>query len=111
MKILSTNLTDNRDKYSAINTAKSMKDVTGNTLTVCGYVIYEDLNDKGEEAVFTSIKTESGEFFSSISPTVRQNLESICEIFGEPSYESPINLIPEKARSKNDRDFLQLRMA
>ena len=108
MRIISTNLTDNKDKYAAINASKSMKDYVGNTLTVTGYMIYEDLNDRGEDSVFTSVRTAEGGFFSSISPTVRQNIESACEIFGEPTDESPLNIIPEKMKSKNDRDFLQL---
>lgn len=110
MKIIETTIQDKKDQYNAMNTNMSLKDIAGNTVELHGYVIYTSTEEKDdgtvEEKTITAIKTGENEFAGTVSPNVADQVRQLHELFGDEKIAVEI----EKLKSKNDRDFLSLKL-
>lgn len=111
MNIINNTFTNNTDTYNAINSGGSLKDIAGNTIDIVGAVVYEDEDKKtGETKTITSFKTSEGEFYGTVSANVLQNLDSMMAMGVEFSEEKPLSVMVVSKSSKNDREFLSLKM-
>lgn len=110
MKIINSTIQDKKDQYNAMNSNMSLKDIAGNTVELQGYVIYTTSEEKDdgtvEEKTITSIKIGENEFAATVSPNVADQVIQLHELFGDEKVVVEI----EKLKSKNDRDFLSLKL-
>lgn len=108
------NITDSKkDLVKAGNTTTMFKDVIGDPLKMTGLIIYdkEEVEPKtGEIEIKTvsAIKLESGEFISSISPTVENSLTLIANSFDEAEIKEGIDVEVKSKKSNGGRDFLYI---
>lgn len=109
MKVLSTNLESKKDAINAGNAMGVMKDYTGETLAMTGFVIYEDTKDDGTVQVVTSVKTPNG-FIGSTSANVRSTVEMIAEEYSPEEIKAGIPFTIRSSESKNGRTFLTLEL-
>lgn len=109
MKVLSTNLESKKDAINAGNAMGVMKDYTGVSLIMTGFVIYEDTKDDGTVQVVTSIKTQDG-FIGSTSANVRSTVEMIEAEYMPDEIKAGIPFTIRSSESKNGRKFLTLEL-
>lgn len=111
MNIIKSTFTTPIDTYNAINSGGSLKDIANNTIDIIGYVVYEDEDKKtGETRKITAFKTAEGEFYGTVSANVFQNIESMQAMGIEFTQENPLTVMIVSKQSKNDREFLSLKM-
>ena len=102
--------TDNKvDIVRAMNTTKSLQNVTGTKLTLHGVVIFKE---EEEENTVTSLKVsdETGEtfFINSISETVRNSAEAFIDAVEPTDFDERLPLKIVENTSKGGRTFYSL---
>jgi hypothetical protein len=80
----------------------SVQDAVGMEIKVDCWLLYSDVNAKGEEVEILAILADDGSVYSTISGTFKRTFEEILEIFEDE--ELPEILIQE-GTSKNNRSF------
>lgn len=110
MRIIETTIEDKKAQYNAMNSNISLKDISGNVVELRGYVIYTTTEEKAdgttEEKTVTAIQIGDNEFAGTVSPNVADQVRQLHELFGDEK----IAVEVEKLKSKNDRDFLSLKL-
>lgn len=87
----------------------SVRDAVGVELKVSKYVIYDDVNSRGESVNVLSIMADDRSVYSTISETFKQRFMDIVETFGDELPETPI-LITE-GTSRNGRQYASCTIA
>lgn len=111
---LITNITnDKKDLVKANNAVLGFKDCLGDTIKMCGVVIYnkDEVDEKTGEITtktVSAIKREDGEFITSVSPTVKNSLEMIVATYSEEEILSGIDIIIKSKKSNANRDFFYI---
>lgn len=111
MKTLSAITLDNkRDLVKASVTTNTFKEFIDKPLTMTGIIIYEkDEPDEKTGEVKTvqvsCVKTDDFGFISSISPTVKNSLETIADAFSEEEILSGVPIVIKSKKSNGGRDF------
>lgn len=62
----------------------------------------------GLKKTITSVATDSGDCFGSVSPNMRKAFSAINETFGGITPENPVKVKFDMKKSKNARDFLNV---
>lgn len=113
MKLITNICEEKKDIVKAMNTTDTMKDVVGEELTINGVIIYE--KDEEDEktgdvktVTVTAIRTAEGTFYSSISPTVKNSIDAVMEVFTEEEIKAGINIFVKSKTSNGGRDFIYI---
>lgn len=110
MEILTNYLSEKKDIVRANNSVNTVKEILDKPFTCNGILIFdkESENEKGEVITNTVIALkdkESGEFYTSISPTVKSSVDSVVSAYSKEEVESGIEIVVKSKKSNNDRDF------
>ena len=111
MKTLTTITSDNkRDLVKASVTTNTFKDFIDTPLTMTGVIMYE--KDEADEKTgevktveVSCVKTDEQGFISSISPTVKNSLETIANAFSEEEILAGVPIVIKSKKSNGGRDF------
>lgn len=87
----------------------SVRDAAGIEIKVDKYLLYEDVNTRGETVEILSILADDRTVYSTVSETFKTRFFEIVEIFGEDLEQVPI-LITE-GTSKNGRQYASCTVA
>ena len=92
----------------AVNTCDKVKETP---LTMVGCIFYdkeEVSNETGEitKINVVGIKTKDEEFYTSISPTIKESLDSIINVYSEEEITQGIDIIIKAHKSNSNREFL-----
>lgn len=74
-------------------------------LEIVDYIIYEDINAKGETQTIVCVKTADGELYATNSPTFTREFKDVvdmCESVGEQLHK----IKPIEGTSKNGRKYI-----
>ena len=109
MKVLKQ-LPDNLDKKSIFRMteedALKLSDCEGQELQVDAYVLYEDVNAKGDEVTLLSIMSDN-KVYATLSQTFIDKFIKIDEMFRDDGY----SIIVEGGTSKNGRHYITCKLA
>lgn len=113
MKILQNITNDKKDLVKASNAVNTVQDLVGESVTINGILIFEkeELDEKSQEVVVqrvSAFRLTNGEFYTSISPTVKSSLESIIEVFDADEIKAGIEIQVKSRTSKGGRDFIYI---
>lgn len=113
MKIINTTFTDKKAQANAVVNSEVLNKLKDNSITVINYVLYEvEKRDEktGESKIKTllTFETAEHEFYGTVSENVMESWDFINETMGGVSPKNPITILISSARSKNDREFLQI---
>lgn len=108
MTIIESTFKDKKLQLNAMMNSKACKDFVDIEMNVIGYITYVDVDGDGIEKTITSVATDDGVCFGSVSPNLRKALSSITEVFGEITPENPVKVQFKMEKSKNGRDFLNV---
>lgn len=87
--------------------AESMKDVPdGTSIPVAIWCTYEVEKEDGKPIEIMSIMDTSGKVYAFQSPTFRNSLECIHDVFGDEEYA----IIKESGKTKAGRDYIDCRL-
>ena len=101
MEILKAITSNKKEVVNAINSRDSMKKHKNEEIIINGIVIFKD-NDK----TISSIKTSDDRYFSSVSESVKETLNTICSIFTKEQILEGIKVRIKNKMSRNDREYL-----
>lgn len=89
---------------------KKLKEVANQMFTLDKYILYSDINNKGEDVDLLAISTNEGVSFATNSSTFIRDFTDILDQLGEPGVEwnGVIKVVEDV--SKNDRKFYQCSM-
>lgn len=110
MKVIRANFNTETEKPLTYRMTRGentcVKDIVGTEFTVEKYLIYQDINGRGEEVEILAILTTSGEIYSALSPTFKNEFNYIeeCGLLGE-------TLKVYTGKSKSDRVFISVTLA
>lgn len=113
MKVLSSVVESKKDIVKASVTPHVCNDIKGKSIVIDGFVIFEKEEEKEngekEKIVAIAIKDKAtGEFYTSISVTIRNSLEAIAEAYGEEEIKNGVEVIVKASKTKSNREFLYL---
>lgn len=105
-----------KDKVNALNTTAVCKDIIGETINLVGAMTYQkdDVDEKTGEVhtvVATTLITQDGRAYSSISKTLADSLQNIEMFYTNEEIAQGIAVTLIGNTSKNDREFLTLMLA
>ena len=95
-----------KDMFNAA-TAKPLKSVIGQQLSVTGIWVCEKLDLNGEVQVVANIKTEDGFIYGTISDTVIRAVIALPEMLEE----GPVAINVEERLGTNGRNYLVITLA
>lgn len=110
MKVIHANFNTETEKALTYRLTRaesvSVKDIVGAEFSVDKYMIYQDINGRGEEVEILAILTSSGEIYSTLSQTFKNEFIYIeeCGLIGE-------TLKVVSGKSKSDRTFVSVTLA
>lgn len=116
MKTL-VNISENKkDAVKACNAVNGFKDIIGETVTINGIIMFEkdDLDEKTGEITtksVTAIKRNDGEFFTSISPTVKNSIDAVLEVYEPDEIKKGIEIQIKTKKSNAGREFIYVDLA
>lgn len=87
---------------------KSITTVQDELLNIVEFVLFEDVNSKGEEVEVLSLLDDSGEIFTTISETFKADFFDIVDTFKKEDFPT-IKVIG--ATSKNGRNYVACTVA
>ena len=110
MNIITNYLSEKKDVVRANNSVNTVKEIIGKSFICNGVLVFEKdgENEKGEVVTNTVIAlkdSRSGEFYTSISPTVLSSTQAIIEAYEKEEILSGIEVVVKSKKSNNDRDF------
>lgn len=115
MEIIRKTFEDKKDIVNARNTVESIKKLKNKTVKMVGFMTYIDIqeNDNGElvDVNAFTIKTDDGKFYSSISKTALDSLNTIVELFPDDEIRAGIDVTIETHNSNSGREFLTIGLA
>ena len=97
-----------KDKLNAL-TGSSLKDIAGSTVTADGIYVGERPDSDGVAKLVGIIKV-NGETYSTISTTAIRTLDAVIDYMEDEKLDT-IDLDIRFERSKNNRDYLVIRLA
>ena len=59
-----------------------MSDADGQVLEIAAWILYDDVNGKGEQVEVLSILTTEGEIYATISDTFKKKFSKMVDVFG-----------------------------
>lgn len=111
---IKVSVTDNKkDLVKAGLTTTMFKDIIGDNIKLKGIIIYdkEEIDQKTGDIVtktVSAIKTDDGEFVSSISPTVENSLLLIANSYEPEEIKAGIDVIVKSKKSNGGREFIYI---
>lgn len=113
MEIKLNMLENKKDLVKANNAVKAFKDIIGDKILMVGVLVYdkEEVNTKTgeiEQKTVSCIKLKDGEFISSISPTVENSLNMICQAYEPEEIKKGLEVMVKSQKSNGGRDFLYI---
>lgn len=110
MEIIYNSLEDKKDVVRANNSVNTVKDILGQEFKCIGVLIFEKegVDEKtGEQVTNTvvALKSEDGEFYTSISPTVKGSIEAVIGVYDKEEFTQGIDMVVKSKESNNGRDF------
>lgn len=115
MEILKNISADKKDIVRAGNAVSGFKDAIGKPITMVGVFLYtkEEENKDGvlETKTVSAIKTSDGEFYTSISPTVKNSLQLIADTSETEEIINGIDVVIKSKKSNGGREFLYIDLA
>lgn len=88
--------------------AVSVKDVPdGTTLQVCGYLLYEDVDHKGENHELLSVLGEDGTVWTCQSATFKRSFTQMAELFED----EPFSIKKRSGVTKANKDYVDCCLA
>lgn len=90
---------------------KKMRDAEGETLEVKKFVIYDDVDVKGERMTVLAIETASGVRYATNSKTFVRNFTDILEIHKAAGEAMPTKFIVGSGTSNHGRKYLTCAVA
>ena len=89
------------------NDVRGMADAKGETLDICKYVLYGDVqNDDGNETLVLAVETTEGARYATNSKPFIRNFTDILAIYGAGNEEAPHLFKIGSGRSKANREYL-----
>ena len=85
----------------------NVKDAVGTTFMVDGYLMYEEVNSKGENVEVLAVLDSDGHVYSTISATFKREFEFIWELMDGDQFS--ITIIG--GVTKNNRDYVSCTLA
>lgn len=85
----------------------NVKDAVGTTFMVDGYLMYEEVNSKGENVEVLAVLDSEGHVYSTISATFKREFEFIWELMDGDQFS--ITIIG--GVTKNNRDYVSCTLA
>lgn len=85
--------------------AKSLKTVKSQTIEVCAWCLYRDLDSEGKETTLLSLLTKENEIFTSNSKTVQKDFADIWSFFADEA-EQGIPVKIDAGMTKAGREYL-----
>lgn len=110
MEIITTTLSDKKDLVRCNNAVDCVQDFKDKKIKAFGFIIYNKADKDGEIKTVTAIKLEDG-FITSISPTIRDSVETIITAYEPEEVNAGIDIIVKSKKSKGGRDFYYLDLA
>ena len=110
MEIIISTLEDKKDLVRCNNAVDCVQDFKGKKVKVYGFIIYNKADKDGEIKTVTAIKMADG-FITSISPTIRDSVETIIAAYDENEICEGIDIVIKSKKSKGGRDFFYLDLA
>lgn len=110
MEIIISTLEDKKDLVRCNNAVDCVQDFKGKKLKALGFIIYNKADKDGEVKTVTAIKLNDG-FITSISPTIRDSVETIITAYEDSEIAAGIDIIVKSKKSKGGRDFYYLDLA
>lgn len=100
--------TDDKVKiYKAHNiAAKQMDREVGAEFKIADVIQFETFRSSGEPAVSTVIFTQSGDVYSTLSPTVDRSVNDLLNVFGDDLRKVTAKIV--NGNSNSGRKFLQI---
>ena len=88
------------------NDVRKMADAKGETLDICKFVLYNDVDVNEEPMTILSVETVDGVKYATNSKTFVRNFSDILAIFAEGEDEMPTRFVVGSGKSKNGREYL-----
>ena len=88
------------------NNVRKMADAKGEVLDVWKYVLYKDVDVKGNEMVVLAVETTDGAMYATNSKTFTRNFSDILAIYDASNETPPTRFIVGSGKSKSNREFL-----
>jgi hypothetical protein len=107
MEEIRTNLFTAKDMFNAA-TARPLKSVAGQVLTIVGIWVAERVDLNGEIQVVANLKTDDGSIYGTISETVIRSVTALPEML---EAEGQIAVKVEERPGKQGRSYLVLTLA
>lgn len=113
MKILVNIGCEKKDVVKACNCVDTFKEYVEQPFISNGILIYEkeDVNEEtgvAENVTVTAIKRSDGSFITSISPTVKNSIDAVIEVYDEEELTSGIEMVIRSKRSNAGREFFYI---
>ncbi len=85
---------------------RNMKDIEdGEVIPFHGYLIYEDVNSKGEEVNIMSVLSDNGMVLCTQSETFKNSIRGMVEAFG-----NDFSFVKTSGVTKSDRPYIDCRL-
>lgn len=98
----------NLEKKEIINagqTTQTMQDFKGKEVTIVSVLVYNKKEENKEITVVT-VGTKDAGYITSISPTVINSIEMICEAYDEKEIADGLKVKVETGKSNSNREFI-----
>lgn len=98
-----------KEIVKSTNSVKVAKDFIGEKFTMKSIVVYDNFDDEEtDDLIVCAIGTTDGEFITTVSPTVKNNIDSILATFTEEEISKGIEVVFKTNKSNSGRDFIYL---
>lgn len=113
--MIESKITDKKLIYNIVELGgESINDNVGLVITCVGVYQFEkpvSRNGQSESLMtVTGLVAEDGQIYTTASPTFSRSMESMCEIFGQPEPDNPVQIEFTARKGKNGNGFLQAKI-
>ena len=113
MNILKSVNCDKKDIVRASNAVDTFKEIVGEIVTINAAVIFEkeEVDEKTGEnktVVVSAIRKEDGNFNTSISPTIKNSLDTVLSVYSEEEISNGIEVVVRAGTSNSGREFFYI---
>lgn len=88
------------------NDVRGMADAKGETLDILKFVLYSDVDVKGNPMVVLAVETVDGAKYATNSKTFVRNFTDILSIFEAGNDTPPTRFVVGSGKSKSNREYL-----
>ena len=79
-----------------------LSEQAGQVINMSGWLIYSDVDSKGEEIRVLAIRDNNGDIYATVSEVFITQFEKLADFMGDESY----NIKVEQKTSKNGRNYI-----